>query len=257
MIFYFSATGNTRWAANKLSQLLHDKLIYIPSALQGDCIFDLAPDEPVGFVFPIHGWRPPKIVREFINRLQLRSEGSEQRFIYSIVTAGDDIGMTMNILAKDLSRKGLTLRSGYSIIMPNTYVGLPMMDVDTPDHTKSKKKKAADRLMEVAEQIMKRKPIYKIKEGSFPRTKSYIIGEYFVKRLINDQKFWVDDERCIKCGICANVCPVNDIAGGHGQKPTWLHNDSCLTCFNCYHHCPRHAIEFGRFTKKKGQYFYT
>src|SRR3712207_9530730 len=114
MIFYFSATGNTRWAANKLSQLLHDKLIYIPSALQGDCIFDLAPDEPVGFVFPIHGWRPPKIVREFINRLQLRSEGSEQRFIYSIVTAGDDIGMTMNILRSEERRVGKECRSRWS-----------------------------------------------------------------------------------------------------------------------------------------------
>ena len=54
----------------------------------------------------------------------------------------------------------------------------------------------------------------------------------------------------------ANVCPVGDIKGGHGTYPEWLHHKDCLTCFTCYHHCPHHAIEFGRQTQKKGQYFY-
>jgi len=56
--------------------------------------------------------------------------------------------------------------------------------------------------------------------------------------------------------LCAEVVPAADIEGGKGQEPTWKHNGSCLTCFACYHHCPQHAIEFGRQTKKKGQYWY-
>ncbi|MFW5518323.1 MAG: ferredoxin, partial [Segatella copri] len=36
----------------------------------------------------------------------------------------------------------------------------------------------------------------------------------------------------------------------------WLHHKDCLTCFTCYHHCPHHAIEFGKQTRKKGQYFF-
>ena len=76
------------------------------------------------------------------------------------------------------------------------------------------------------------------------------------KVLITDKRFHVEKDKCVKCGICANVCPVGDIKGGHGEYPEWLHHKDCLTCFTCYHHCPHHAIEFGHQTQKKGQYFY-
>ena len=66
----------------------------------------------------------------------------------------------------------------------------------------------------------------------------------------------VEKDKCVKCGICANVCPVGDIKGGHGEYPEWLHHKDCLTCFTCYHHCPHHAIEFGKQTQKKGQYYF-
>lgn len=257
MIFYFSATGNSRWAANKLSQLLHDKVIFIPAALKGDCRYNILQGEPIGFVFPVHGWRPPKIVREFIVKLQIISKDKSLHYIFSVITAGDDIGMTVNVLEKDLGFKGLKLNSAFSIIMPESYVGLPFMDVDSAEVAKQKKRVASEHLLSIAESISKRLNIFQIKRGNWPRFKSYIIGEYFVKRLVTDKRFWVDKEKCVKCGICANVCPVNDIQGGHGKMPVWRHNSSCLTCFNCYYRCPHHAIEFGHFTKNKGQYFYT
>ena len=81
-------------------------------------------------------------------------------------------------------------------------------------------------------------------------------GKYFVDHLVTDRPFWVDSQRCVKCGICADVCPVHDVLGGLGYEPQWRHDGSCLSCFTCYHHCPHHAIEYGRQTKHKGQYFF-
>ena len=83
-----------------------------------------------------------------------------------------------------------------------------------------------------------------------------IIGGFFEHVLITDKRFHVEKDKCVKCGICANVCPVGDIKGGKGKTPEWLHHKDCLTCFCCYHHCPHHAIEFGHQTQKKGQYYY-
>lgn len=258
MIFYFSATGNSRWAANKLSQLLHDtNIISIPAALKGDCRFRVSEDEPIGFIFPVHGWRPPKIVRDFIERLQIISEEKPFHYTYSVITAGDDIGMTVNYLQKDISRKGLQLDSAFSLIMPESYVGLPFMDVDTKETANRKKREALKQLVAAAESISSHQNVFHVKRGRCPRLKSHVIGWFFVKQLITDKRFWVDKDKCVKCGICANVCPVDDIQGGHGKMPAWLHNQACLTCFNCYHHCPHHAIEFGRFTKNKGQYYFT
>lgn len=69
MIFYFSGTGNSQWAANTLALYTSDKLISIPEVINTDCSFTLGKDEHVGFVFPVHGWRVPLIVREFIEKL--------------------------------------------------------------------------------------------------------------------------------------------------------------------------------------------
>ena len=66
MIFYFSGTGNTRFIASQLSESTGERLIPIATAvLDGKYDYELAADERIGFCFPIHGWRPPFIVRDF------------------------------------------------------------------------------------------------------------------------------------------------------------------------------------------------
>ena len=70
MIFYLSDTGNTGWAAKAIAEATNDKLLFIPEQLRsGQLEYTLQEGERLGFCFPVHGWRPPKIVREFIRRL--------------------------------------------------------------------------------------------------------------------------------------------------------------------------------------------
>lgn len=92
--------------------------------------------------------------------------------------------------------------------------------------------------------------------GRWPKINSRLIGSFFVKHLITDKPFHVTEDLCIRCGKCAEACPVNDIIWSKGSMPKWKHNGSCLSCFACYHHCPKHAIEYGGRTKNKGQYFF-
>ena len=70
MIFYFSGTGNTRWVATTIANAIGEELLYIPDLLRnGRYKFELQEDERIGFCFPTHGWQPPKIVRDFIQKL--------------------------------------------------------------------------------------------------------------------------------------------------------------------------------------------
>lgn len=131
------------------------------------------------------------------------------------------------------------------------------MDVDTPEREAEKIETSQIRLNRMIDDIMHCRPFRSEPDrGRWPRINSRLIGSFFVNRLVTDKPFHVVEDRCIKCGKCADVCPVNDIKGGRGLTPEWLHNGHCLTCFNCYHHCPTHAIEFGSRTKNKGQYFF-
>ena len=272
MIFYFSGTGNSKWAAKTLALETGDTLVSIPEVINSDCSFTLEKDEHVGFIFPIHGWRVPNIVKEFLTKLTIKTLGEDtshvKHYCFCLVTAGDTIGKAMERFQQQLKsvtvNDALSLKAVCSLIMPESYVGLPGMDVDTKEKELEKKELASKQLKEFSN-ILKQHPhkdsnqIWgwnQLIRGPIPSFFSGPVGGFFERFLITDKPFHVDRRRCVKCGICANVCPVGDIKGGLGFEPEWLHNGKCLTCFSCYHHCPHHAIEFGKRTQKKGQYFY-
>ena len=296
MIFYFSGTGNTKWAASKLAAATREDLISIAPYMRADDSshnlaepFILKENERLGFVFPVHGWRVPKLVREFIGKMKVqRAESDAERnsvsaeskassdaernsasarnrpFAYCVCTAGDSIGLTIENLNDVISQNpslqalGITkVSSSYSLIMPESYVGLPFMDVDPKEKEIRKKSKSAQELAVICEEIFDRKEgVNQLVKGPIPWFFTKIVGGFFENVLITDKRFHVEKDKCVKCGICANVCPVGDIKGGHGEYPEWLHHKDCLTCFTCYHHCPHHAIEFGNQTQKKGQYYF-
>lgn len=291
MIFYFSGTGNTKWAASKLAAATREDLISIAPYMRADDSshnlaepFILKENERLGFVFPVHGWRVPKLVREFISKMKIQREPIQREtsdatienkakandslknrpFAYCVCTAGDSIGLTIENLNEVISQNpslqalGITeVSSSYSLIMPESYIGLPFMDVDPKEREIRKKENAAQELAVVCEEIFDRKEgINRLVKGPIPWFFTKVVGGFFEKVLITDKRFHVEKDRCVKCGICANVCPVGDIKGGHGEYPVWLHHKDCLTCFTCYHHCPHHAIEFGNQTQKKGQYYF-
>ena len=237
--------------------------------------FILEKGERLGFVFPVHGWKVPRLVREFIAKLQVNLPTEEVHpnhespvpspvYAYAVCTAGDSIGLTIENLNEtiasnsSLSNIGVhEVVSSFSLIMPESYVGLPFMDVDPKEKEIRKKEKSALELEEISEEIFNRKEgICKLVKGPIPWFFTKVVGGFFEKVLITDKRFHVTADKCVKCGICARVCPVGDIDGGKGKMPVWLHHDDCLTCFNCYHHCPHHAIEFGHQTQKKGQYYF-
>ena len=255
MIFYFSATGNTRWAAQQLSEKTGERLIFIPDAMEGQCHYTLTAGERIGFCFPVHAWRPPVLVRRFIEKLSIAN--TEGHYCFALCTAGDTTGESMRIFRRALAQRSLHLDAVFSLLMPESYVGLPFMDVDTIEKEREKKNQAKIHLTSIVAQINEAEKVEKEPNvGRWPRINSRVIGDFFERKLVNDKAFRVETNRCVRCGVCAEVCPTADIEGGKGQEPTWKHNGSCLTCFACYHHCPQHAIEFGRQTKKKGQYWY-
>ena len=146
MIFYFSGTGNTKWAASKLAAATREDLISIAPYMRADDSshnlaepFILKENERLGFVFPVHGWRVPKLVREFISKMKILRESSDatvenkakaddslknRPFAYCVCTAGDSIGLTIENLNEVISQNpslqalGITeVSSSYSLIM--------------------------------------------------------------------------------------------------------------------------------------------
>ncbi len=279
MIFYFSGTGNTKWAAEKIAHTTGDRLFNIAEELlAGQCQYRLEQDERVGFFFPIHGWQPPHILRRFIRKMNITlSDGTTPRslsdkallpYTYSVCTCGDTVGGALKMFDKDLRQIGLTLHSAFSLIMPESYVCLPFMYTDTIEREKKKIATADNLLGNISATIRNREGgVFNLKTGPTPFLYTHVIGAYFNRFMIKDTPFRVDADTCISCGKCVSVCPVNNIemsakdsgsdtSASSTSIPTWLHNGECTCCLACYHYCPTHAINYGKITRKRGQYHF-
>ena len=84
MIFYFSATGNSLWAARLLGQHFDMTPVSVADAMKkGECRFDLARSPFVMFVFPVHSWGPAVTMLKFVERMELEAPQDWQDLLKS------------------------------------------------------------------------------------------------------------------------------------------------------------------------------
>lgn len=61
------------------------------------------------------------------------------------------------------------------------------------------------------------------------------------KRCANLLRFEVDQEKCIKCGVCFKGCPAQAIEWKK-KDPARIIKDKCIKCLTCITNCPADAI---------------
>ena len=251
MILWYSGCGNSRFVADTLAHGLNDdNMVFIPEAARMGTTLEFGPDDVLGIVFPVYSWSVPKLVSEFLHTAPIKGKPA---YIFAAVTCGDETGLTVKHLMKDLAKQNLTLDAFFSFQMPETYINLPGFKLDTPENAQRKISVAESSLPETVTLIRQRaKGNFDRLKGGSAFLKSNILKPLFYALLITDRKFRVSDD-CIGCGICARNCPLQNITIENG-RPRW--NGHCTNCMSCYHRCPKNAINFGTATQGKGQYHY-
>jgi len=56
--------------------------------------------------------------------------------------------------------------------------------------------------------------------------------------------FMVDEKKCIGCGACASICPVNAIKLVNGKSK--IDPKKCIKCGSCAQFCPVAAIDLNK-----------
>jgi len=250
MIFYFSGCGNSKHVAETIAAGLNDTLTFIPEAArEGRYDYTLAEGERLGFVFPIYSWAPPRLVLDFVKKLQLKAKPD---YLYFACTCGDNCGLTEKVFRKAVEEKGWSLSACFSVQMPETYIGMAGFKLDTPENAKLKIDKADDLLKRNITRLINKEHFSEMVVGSLAWLKTYLVNPGFNRSATDDSKYHVT-EACIHCGKCVEACPLKNITLEEG-RPKW--HGHCTMCMGCYHHCPVNAIQYGKATVGKGQYYF-
>ena len=265
MIFYYSGCGNSRHVAETLAAGLNDTLIFIPEAArEGRFEYEVAEDERLGFVFPVYSWAPPKLVLDFIEKLKVKVGPSTLRqaqgpqgsgtlnYLYFACTCGDNCGHTERVFRKAVEEKSWSLSACFSVQMPETYIGMAGFKLDTSKNAQLKINRSDDMLTRYIPRLINKEHFSEMVVGSLAWLKTYLVNPGFNRSATDDSKYYVT-EACIHCGKCVEVCPLKNITLEEGC-PKW--NGNCTMCMACYHHCPTNAIQYGKATEGKGQYYF-
>ena len=207
MIFYFSGTGNSRWAAQQLATLLEDTALDISQLRQ---LPDLTAQLQIGLVFPVYAWGPPEPVLHFVKSLP-----RTKAFCFAVCTCGSQAGHAMKKLAQIWP-----VNSSYSLVMPNNYV--IGSDLDDQQTIRCKILAAQKEIKSIAIEIRERKSVYRVAEGSLAGLKTTVVNYGFNRYARGTGAFHVEDT-CNGCGLCARNCPAHTISLKDG-KPVWAKN---------------------------------
>lgn len=246
MIFYFSATGNSKYVAKRIAEATKDQTEDILNYLNEDKKHYTAKQgENIIIVSPCYAFGIPDLVGQFLMRVKM--QGSRNYFAY--VTTYGSIPGNSGVIANDFLKhyQGIKFDALYSVKMPDTWT--PVFDLSNAAKVAKTNEKAEQYIDKAIENIRKRN------KGNFMQHKIPKFTKIFYKsaydHLRHTKNFTVDDT-CISCGLCQKKCPVSAIELQNG-KPVWI-KDTCTMCLGCLHRCPKFSIQYGKNTRKHGQY---
>ncbi|MCL2299461.1 MAG: EFR1 family ferrodoxin [Firmicutes bacterium] len=241
MIFYFTATGNSKYIAGRIAAQTGEQVIDIAECVRADSyVYDLADGEALGFVVPVYFYGIPMIVAEFLRKLRV----SGKTYSYAIFNCGGTAGN-----AEGLFRRAFPVDAAFGIAMVSNYVPLYQMESDAEIKECLEK---AETEIDVIIQRIRDKSVgsFDSTKGAFPRI-STLVAYPLYKYGRKTGKFSVNNG-CTGCGLCVKICPRKAIQL-ESDKPVWT-APQCEFCLGCLHRCPAAAINYGKKSAENGRY---
>ena len=240
MIFYFTGTGNSLYAAKKLADE-SEQIVSIVEALRGKAFhYTLKEGEALGFVFPVYFYTVSDPVLELVRKLTVENTG----FVYAVIPCGASIGAAGGLLKSELKKRGLELQRVDALVVPDG--ALIFYDIDSPEKMRKTLEAATKELASIKRAIDRRES--NVIKGSPALGKVWLAAYH---ACMSTKPFHAD-EKCIGCGKCASICPAGAIEMIDG-RPAWT-KSKCLKCCGCINRCPVSAIQYGKKTASRGRY---
>lgn len=237
IIFYFSGTGNGLALSKSLAYGLKDTAVVPIKEIDR---YHLKQYERIGFVFPVYYIHAPRFVIEKLEGVTFY----EGQHIFLLATFSGSWGYAMRDVCSAIAKSNQNLLNKdkvsiqeFCVRMPGSYIleygALPISYQKYLLNKSAKETKAITAAIQdnqltrqIAPNVIAR--IYQRKGMEKPKEFHQLGMQFHV------------DENCIACGLCAKVCPANNIVLRRGRVE-WCEN--CQQCMACVQWCPNNAIK--------------
>jgi ferredoxin len=267
-ICFFSGSGSSFAIAKHLAEDLQCRLVPI---VRGRGIESISDGEILGFVFPVYhasygGSGVPDIVARFVSSIGPLNE----KYVFAVCTHSGMPCTTIDNFSSLVERHGGALSIGTAVKM-----NVPYSTFQKMQHVLFQKKLCVDKATEAAlrsdlyanwerkrealvasirnrrrDQVERSSTIGRIlfrllaavqKKAIAQRYQelSGIDGGDLHETLRAADRSFELSESCNGCGLCSEICPVDNIVMVNG-RPQWQHD--CELCFACFQWCPQRAI---------------
>lgn len=231
VIFCFSGTGNSLFAARRIAETIDARICNMHDARA----LGEVSDDVIGFVFPTYYWGLPKSVRKFIGTLHIANKDA---YIFAVTTYGGFSAGVCDAVNVLLKKQNVKLQYSAKVKMVENF--LPAMYCNNSDELWERSNAEIDKIIE---DISVRK---KVRTASYTAFNGLAQKAYPANKPGCADKFMV--ENCIGCELCAKVCPNMNITV-ENCVPTF--GDNCDLCLGCMNICPVDAIDYGKSKGKK------
>lgn len=246
-IVYFSPTGNVKYLAQRLAdvlQLKHINARILPLEHTDPATLDK--DGDMVLMYAVHGFNAPRTVIRFARGVPL---GHLKKVSFISVGCSDiwvNAAASLS-LKKILQGKGWSIHRNELLAMPLTFVSAFSDDLSEKLICQSEEK-----MDEIAAALLSDQ-----KSITYTPFKSKLMSGIGRVEGLAARLFGMElhaNDACSSCGLCERECPEINIRMNKANKPVFGLN--CLMCLRCIYNCPEGAISprLSKFIPIKGGY---
>lgn len=233
--YYFSGTGNTLLVVKKMKQVFVKKGIKVNLYhLEKTNLQDINLDNTIGLGFPVAEQGTYPFVWNFVKSLP-QANGTN---IFMVDTLLAYSGGVVGPMKRIVKKKGYQPIGAEEILMPNNLFP-KRIDVEKNEKKVHRGQEKAERY---AKDILNGKSRWKRVPPLSDLMAIFSKSEITWKFLRWYYPLKIDKSKCIKCGLCIKLCPVNNIEMKEYPK---LKN-KCMICMRCISFCPKQAIHVSK-----------
>lgn len=232
---YFSGTGNTKHCVYRFVNGI-DTVAKVLEIENSETIHYIENEDIIVFGYPVYYSNLPKIVRDFIDD---NKSVWQNKKVFIISTMGLFSGDGAGCAARLFKKYGATVLGGLHIKMPDCIGDVKLLKKSL-DENRKLISEADCKIDEAAE---------KFKQGKYTKNGLNIfchVAGIFGQRLYfghKTKKYYaktkIDKDKCVKCGLCASLCPMKNIKILDGKITV---GSDCTMCYRCFANCPKKAI---------------